>query len=115
MVTPTEFISAVRGSDTYIEIIYTNGGCYQFHKIMKLLFPGAVPLKVKSSAFSDYNHIITEIDGKYYDITGEVKATDFWGIEGIDNEELDLIENWSFARNNWLYKMCPECGAEVVA
>ncbi len=66
MVDPLQFITAIRESFFGAELIYTRGSCYQFYKILKVVFPNAV-------AYYDSNHVITRICNKYYDITGEVK------------------------------------------
>lgn len=49
------------------EIIYTEGSCFRLYSILKTIFPEAIPC---------YSHLdghwITKIDGKYYDINGEI-------------------------------------------
>ena len=52
-----------------VEFVFTNGDCYWFSVILIQRFGGeAYYLRVR-------NHFITKIDGRYYDITGEI--TDF--------------------------------------
>jgi len=58
--------------------IYTKGSCLHFHLTLKKMFPEAKMW---------YNgvecHVITEIDGKFYDITGRVKkgaAVPYFGL-----------------------------------
>ena len=46
---------------------YTNGGCYDFYRLLKAIYPQA-------EAWSDCNHVITKIDTNYYDITGKVEC-----------------------------------------
>ena len=46
--------------------MYTEGSCYHFYLILKEVFPDAEP-------YYDNDHIVTKIDGKFYDITGEVR------------------------------------------
>lgn len=60
-----QFISVIRDSFVGSQQVYTEGSCYHFHLILKEVFPNANP-------YYDMDHIITEIDGKFYDITGEV-------------------------------------------
>jgi len=60
------FIATIRDSFIGSQEVYTEGSCYHFYLILKEVFPQANP-------HYDMNHMITEIDGKYYDITGEVK------------------------------------------
>lgn len=62
------FITTVRESFVGAETVYTRGSCYQFYKILKEVFPQA-------NAFYNSDHVITEIDGNFYDITGEVENT----------------------------------------
>lgn len=65
--TPAEFIETIRKSYVHAETVYTNGACYQFHLILKQVWPNAVPWYD-----SIVGHGLTEIEGRYYDITGEV-------------------------------------------
>jgi hypothetical protein len=59
------FIATIRNSfDKAIEV-YTQGGCFHFYLILACIYRDAVPY---------YNgHVITKIQDKYYDITGEVQ------------------------------------------
>ncbi len=53
-----------------IEYVFQNGNCYWFSVVLIALFGGeAYYLPIK-------NHFITKIDGKYYDITGEITEFD---------------------------------------
>jgi hypothetical protein len=61
-----EFIATVRDSFIGSQQVYTEGSCYHFYSILKQVFPQAI-------ALFDNDHIVTEIDGKIYDITGEVR------------------------------------------
>jgi hypothetical protein len=60
-----KFISAVRDSFVGSQQVYTNGSCYYFYLILKEVFDEA-------EAYYDGDHIITKIEDKFYDITGEV-------------------------------------------
>lgn len=64
---PLNFIRTIRKSFIGAEIVYMEGSCYQFYKILKCVFPDAI-------AYYDSNHVITKIGNKYYDINGEVEA-----------------------------------------
>jgi len=64
---PEQFIATIRDSFIGSQQVYTEGSCYHFYLILKQVFPDAKP-------HYDADHIITEIDGKFYDITGEVKC-----------------------------------------
>lgn len=61
-----EFIATIRDSFIGSQQVYTEGSCYHFHLILKKVFPNAEP-------YYDLDHVITKIDDKYYDITGEVR------------------------------------------
>lgn len=63
------FIAAVRDSFVGSQQVYTEGSCYHFYLILKQVFPNAVP-------YYDEDHIITKIDDKFYDITGEIRKGD---------------------------------------
>jgi hypothetical protein len=59
------FIYAIRDSHPHMEYVYTHGSCLNFFCILKQVFPQAKP-------WFNADHIITEIDEKFYDITGRV-------------------------------------------
>lgn len=61
-----KFISTIRDSFVGSQHVYTNGSCYHFYMILKEVFPNA-------EAWYDNDHIVTKIDGKFYDITGEIR------------------------------------------
>ena len=65
MIDVERFIAKVRDSFIGSQQVYTEGSCYHFHLILKEVFEDAVP-------FWDGDHIISKIDNKFYDITGEV-------------------------------------------
>ena len=60
------FIKAVRESFPDAAIIYKYGGCYGLYKILKKVFPNAIPYKE-----DDQGHIVARISGRFYDIEGE--------------------------------------------
>lgn len=110
MVNPLEFLSLLKDSDRYIQIIYTRGGCYQLYKILKLIYPSAIAYKVKYEKYDvGYDHIITRIEDRYYDINGEVDISKFYNIAPVQSKDLNEIEKWSFSKNYWLNKTCPNC------
>lgn len=47
---------------------FTTGGCFQFHLLLKAAYPDDNPLP-----YYNGDHVITEIAGHYYDITGDVQ------------------------------------------
>ena len=109
---PEKLIEALRKSDEYIKSIYLNGGCWQFYKFLKLLYPKAKPYKVSISG-ADIDHIVTKIGNKYYDITGEVYKKDFYLCSPVKSIDIETFEKWNFAKKNILYKECPYCGEQI--
>lgn len=103
---PNEFISTLSKSDEYIETIYMNGGCYQFYKILKKIYPQAKPMIDESKG-----HIVTMIDDVMYDITGSVVGTYY----NLTESDVNMCERWSFANNYWLKRDCPNCDEPVLA
>ena len=79
-----EFIESLRNTDDYIQHIYTKGGCYKFHLLLKKLYKGCTPYISQRK-----DHIITLHEGKYYDIYGEVSHVE--GFTKLTKEELDLV------------------------
>lgn len=66
-------IEAIRNSIEGLDYAYQNGGCYQFHLILKSIFPNAVPWHTGFPEIIE--HVLTEIDGRFYDITGHVSVS----------------------------------------
>lgn len=64
---PLELIERLRDifPDGYKEM---SAGCIKFHILLRTLYP-------QSKGYYNSNHVLTEIDSKYYDFTGEVKIT----------------------------------------
>lgn len=58
-------ISAIRDSHSQMENIFLQGSCLNLFCILRTIYPQAQP-------WFNIDHIITEIDGRYYDITGQV-------------------------------------------
>lgn len=85
------FISVIRNSFKGSETVYTRGSCYRFYTILKHLYPQA-------KAYYNSDHVITEIGGKFYDITGEVSKTnhlpvdDYYSHEYLQKLVYDLNE-----------------------
>lgn len=97
---PERFIETIRNSFNGSVDVYTKGSCYQFYLILKEVFPQAI-------AWDDQNHIITEINGKYYDITGEVERTNHlpfdyeWNLgKGLIETTFDIYEFAKQKRSN---------------
>lgn len=110
---PEVLIENLRKTDKYIETIFLNGGCFQFYKFLKSIFLEAQPYKARVGRNDDYNHIITKINDKYYDIRGRVRLGQFYEIEELTDLEIETFEEWSFSKNNFIGKICPHC-AEMI-
>lgn len=92
-----KLIKAIRESFSGSVAVYTYGGCYQFHVILKTVFPDA-------EGFYDGNHCWTKINGKYYDIKGEadlgdrklrpVTERDLLTNRFTDEKRQEMIKEW---------------------
>lgn len=58
-------INEISNSNEIMKDIFLYGSCLNFHFILKSVFTDA-------KAYFNIDHVITNIDGKYYDITGEI-------------------------------------------
>lgn len=83
-------IAAIRESYLHSKTVYTRGGCYRFHLILKAVFPDAVPI------YQVPGHVVTEIDGRLYDITGEVAAEQYQVRLDSDPRTLAEAPSWTF-------------------
>lgn len=64
------FINTLRNSFDGGDEVYLSGSCYHLYKILKTIKPSA------ECYFSNmHDHVITKIDGVFYDINGIVKDT----------------------------------------
>lgn len=66
---PLKLIDAIRNSTPYMHVIYTNGSCWKFHEILKVVYPEAIPYYMYDE---DGGHVLTKIGDKFYDINGVV-------------------------------------------
>jgi hypothetical protein len=92
-------IYLIRNSHPEMVNIFTNGGCMNFFLILRSIYPQATP-------WYDNNHVITEIDGKFFDIKGQVLKTDrfdklvnYWTTDRVSRKisEMQRLENiWTF-------------------
>ena len=60
-------IKAIRESTLEAAIVYTNGQCYGLYLVLKAIYEEAIPFSVNENT-----HIVTKINGRFYDIYGEV-------------------------------------------
>ncbi len=99
---PPEFIALIRESFVGAEYVYTNGSCLKFHQILKAVFPSA------EAYYSDprCDHVVTKIDGHFYDITGIVSGEESSVYDGqCDHAICDLFMTGVD---------CPRCDEPVV-
>lgn len=68
MVKPEELIKSIRQSFIGAEQVYTQGSCIMLYRILKTVYPEALPYWSKEA-----RHMITKIGNSYYDIYGKVK------------------------------------------
>lgn len=59
------FLDELRDSFPNCVEVYTQGSCFRLFRILKTIWPEA-------ECWYDYNHAITRIDNRFYDIRGEV-------------------------------------------
>lgn len=59
------FIAIIRESHSQMVNIFSKGSCWNFFLILRKIYPDAIP-------YDNQNHIVTKINGRFYDITGDV-------------------------------------------
>ena len=100
------FLSALRQTDRYIEIIYLNGACYQLHLLLKK-YADCEPL-----INSEKNHVVTKFQGKLFDITGEVKGE----YQSMTENDIEIARGWSFYRTKMIQiGECQVCEEPILA
>lgn len=60
-------IKEISNSNPVMQDIFLRGSCLNFHFILKEVFADA-------KAYFNIDHVISKIDERYYDITGEISA-----------------------------------------
>lgn len=106
---PLALIEAIRDSTPYMHVIYRFGSCWKFYKILKVVFPEAEPYYVYDHETS---HVVTKINGKFYDITGEVD----YGHRCLPFDEKHYPGCTKYREKWWckLYKLVMEAEAIVM-
>ena len=64
-----EFLKELKYSYKDMDRIFLEGSCFRLYKLLKVFFPTA-----KALYSDEEGHWITEIDGDYYDINGELSS-----------------------------------------
>ena len=88
-------IESLRGSDRYIETIFTQGGCYQFHLFLKSIYSSAMPFLTE-----DKEHVVTLVNGNFYDITGNVDHEQ--NYTAMNKDDIETAKEWSFSKTAML-------------
>ena len=97
-------ITTIRESFGGSIAVYTCGNCYQFYEILKAIFPDA-------EAYGS-GHVYTKIDGKFYDIKGEIDPIILKRIRLNPITEPEAIESLSI--NKWTDKRRKEYSVEWI-
>lgn len=83
-----------------LEKIYSRGNCYMFAKALQFAFPEA---EVLSTPWLG-GHAVAKIDGRYYDITGELKDDNRWckleRFRPFTEEEIKCAQTWCYSHKN---------------
>ncbi len=67
---PLKLIRRIRESHPLAVRIYTEGGCFRFHMILKAIYG-----EMAQPWWDGSDHVVTKIGRGFYDITGRVKPT----------------------------------------
>lgn len=107
MIDPLNFIEELNNTDPSFKTIFMYGSCYRFHQLLKSLYGTATPLINKEK-----NHVITQIEDKFYDITGEVDSI---GFQPLDDSDFHLVQSWSFHKHMLMsLGDCPNCDEPIL-
>lgn len=67
-----EFLRRLRApAPEIMRAVFTRGGCYALHEILAGVFPKAEPWGSFYNGRFDGEHVVTRIDGRFYDIIGQ--------------------------------------------
>ena len=101
-------IKQLRDSDRYIETIFTEGACYQFHLFLNRLWPDSEPYINESK-----DHVVTMINDFFYDINGIVDDEENYTL--MDKCDITMAEDWSFSRTKMLQLgECAQCEEPIL-
>lgn len=87
-----KFLDELRDASDDMYEVFTEGSCFRLYLILKTIFPQAKPYWSEVQG-----HAITKIDGKYYDIGGElkeeyVKMKDYYRIKKKDIRSYSIMK-----------------------
>lgn len=91
---PVVICGVIRRSFYDAAFVYKNGSCFEFHLILRSIFPQAKP-------WTNIDHVWSEIDGEFWDIDGRRKE----GAKGLFSmaDEPRILRNafrWK-RRSSW--------------
>ncbi len=101
-----EFIEQLRGTDEYISLIYTKGGCYKFALLLQAMYGGDLWWNI-------IDHVVLRNEGRFYDITGEVIGAGYIPMSMFPSSFHKVAKKWSFSARHLFVGECPACGAEL--
>lgn len=103
-------IGALRSADPYMEHIFLNGGCWNFHCFLKILYPDAQPYISKQK-----DHVVSKLFGRLFDITGTIPVDKESEYRPFRAKDWGIVKEWSFAKNYLLQiTECPHCGEPII-
>lgn len=83
------FLAALRGAHPDTVALFTEGACYELWKIMRVIWPEAVPMYSQQEG-----HVYIEIDGRLYDIRGlHLRAPA--DLRPLDHNNVDRPHRWA--------------------
>jgi hypothetical protein len=87
-----EFITTLRASFGSSIATYTQGNCYQFYEILKVVFPDA-------EAYETGGHVVTKINREFYDIKGKMDK-DKYHVFPLEDDRIDglCVNKWTDER-----------------
>lgn len=89
MFDPMKAISMFKNADKRAEHIFTHGGCYRFHLLLRSIFPEAVPYMNSSR-----DHVVSKIGDRFYDIRGRVPSKHEDDYHIMDDIEIRVASKW---------------------
>ena len=100
-----EFLKELKDSADIQYKIFTEGSCFRLYLILKTIFPDA------NAYWSDRDgHCITEIDGKFYDIGGEIHKdyTVVWNYYLVPKEQIKGYSIMKWVNKDTSFSVRPE-------
>ena len=104
---PLAFIDVLRGTDEYLQHIYSHGGCYKFVVLMQYVYG-----RGEAGMTADGSHCGVRIDGQLYVMYG--LQTDTKGWHKFTKQDYERAQQWSFHKHHVLILThCPHCDEPI--